>query len=326
MVRGMCAKGVVFVLLLCAPALAVAVPTRHDHERVLGVYGLSASPGASAYYNPEIDGTIGLSCPGLARVGTEFHNSDVSSAALPASAQDVRLLPVMPNALLMTLTGVICVSLVKDRSAWRAGLAGLVWAGQAGFAALPQWVSHLAGKKQTEQASSSAAGTAHLGKPEHSYRLRSYIEGTRYIGLLRHLAGIPACSAPLLSPASALSSGAERGFRTEGHRRMWARSVVGDRLSAVCVRIKEMSTADQLAVMRPWSRVIRATDCLVARTGQHVGFSPAFVSADSGGGPSNRGCVGHLLGTEGQFARPFKLQADVMFFGSLLSLENCTEG
>jgi hypothetical protein len=99
-------------------------------------------------------------------------------------------LPAVPAALFMSLTGFLCVTLVRDRKTWLAGIAFLLWAGQTGFAALPQAASHLVGGKQLtrylqqQQYHSSAL-------QERASRLRSDLEGTEYIGLLHHLEGIP---------------------------------------------------------------------------------------------------------------------------------------
>jgi len=124
--------------------------------------------------------------------------TDLSAASYPAEAAakagstssvQATTLPAVPSAVFMVLTGFLCVSLVKDRKVWLAALAALLWAGQAGFSALPQLAHHIASSKQTEQF--SPANLTCTPELLHSDRLRSDMEGTRYIGLLRHLAGIP---------------------------------------------------------------------------------------------------------------------------------------
>jgi hypothetical protein len=97
----------------------------------------------------------------------------------------------------MVAAGFACISLVRDRKVWLAALAGLLWAGQAGMQALPQLASQLsANVRGTEQ--QRAAGLAYPFRVEESSRLRSDIEGTQYIGLLRHLAGIPDAAVPFV--------------------------------------------------------------------------------------------------------------------------------
>ena len=125
--------------------------------------------------------------PYLARIGKEFLDPPDEAAdwnTLPAGA---RALPGVPAAIFMVLTGFLCVSFVNDRRIWLASLAGLLWLGQTGLSAIPQAASHLTGKKDVTQ------NHPHnfVGAGKGRYRLRSDIEGTQYIGLLRHLAGIP---------------------------------------------------------------------------------------------------------------------------------------
>ena len=90
----------------------------------------------------------------------------------------------------MVLIGFLCVSLVRDIRIWLAILSGLLWAGQAGISLLPQLALEVSGRALSENQSSSHY-LARLYEPKDPNRLRSDIEGTCYIGLLRHLAGIP---------------------------------------------------------------------------------------------------------------------------------------
>jgi hypothetical protein len=123
----------------------------------------------------------------LASIGAELLKPPADFTDSPPVG--AKSLPAVPAAVFMALTGFLCVSLVKDRKLWLAALAGLLRVGHAGFGALPQLAAHLVSKKQFEQ--QAAFNVTCLYEPEHPERLRSDIEGTQYVGLLHHLAGIP---------------------------------------------------------------------------------------------------------------------------------------
>jgi hypothetical protein len=134
----------------------------------------------------------------LANIGVELLRppADFTDSA----SVGAKILPPIPAALFMVLTGFLCVSLVKDRRLWLAALAGLLWAGQAGFHAIPQLAAHMSSQKHIQQ--KTPDNTACLYRVEDCCRSRSDIEGTQYIGLLHHLAAIPAGTMSLLLPAS----------------------------------------------------------------------------------------------------------------------------
>jgi hypothetical protein len=134
----------------------------------------------------------------LANIAHELLKPPGDSIDSPVPAVAATSLPAVPGALFMGLTGFLCVSLVRDRKLWIAALAGLLWAGQAGVTVLPQVAHHLAGRRHATQCFSP--NVAYVPTLDHSDRPRSLsraksrdrdIEGTRYICLLRYLAGIP---------------------------------------------------------------------------------------------------------------------------------------
>jgi len=126
----------------------------------------------------------------LANLGTELLQPPVSFAGLKDSeGENVKSLPAVPEAIFMVLSGFLCVSLVKNRCVWLSVLAGLLWAGQTGIQALPQLALRLGHGNHSKQRLCAELTYPHYF--ENSKRLRSDIEGTQYIGLLRHLAGIP---------------------------------------------------------------------------------------------------------------------------------------
>jgi len=110
-------------------------------------------------------------------------------AALSAlSGGNLRSLPPVPAALIMGLVGFLCVSMVRDRRTWLAGLAAVLWVGQFGVTVVPRVAVTLVPKPTHRRASPKHWNTYHIRK---SRRTRANNEGTAYIGLLYRLAGIP---------------------------------------------------------------------------------------------------------------------------------------
>jgi len=63
----------------------------------------------------------------LARIADEFLKPPPAFTGSQAAPFGAKSLPPVPGALLMGLTGFLCVSLVRDRRFWLAALAGLLW-------------------------------------------------------------------------------------------------------------------------------------------------------------------------------------------------------
>jgi hypothetical protein len=295
MARGKNTKGMV-ILLFLVPALADAAPTMSGLGRDLIMGALSVDSDSRAYYSPEIDQITGLYNPRLAAIAAEFNKPPVSFTGAPPTANTIKSLPGVPGTFLMVFVGFLCVSLVKDRRIWLATLAGLLWAGQAGFAALPQLTSQLAGKRQSEQQYSP--DVARLCEPEHPCRLRSDIEGTSYISLLRHLAGIPGVAVSLL-PRIAVRDKLQREYkkmtsqfccRTE-YPNISAQGICHTKTFALLFEGNlhpinhYFGKAPHLALTGLSSCIIRATNCLAPRVEQPVCFSPAFIFANLARGP-----------------------------------------
>jgi len=200
-VLGKRSRWVVVLLSLLVLTAANAAPTISKSNVVVSV----VSPGSDAHISsvPEVTQIAEPSDSHLARVAAEFLKPPAAFTGSPALPVGAKSLPAVPGALLMVLTGFICVSLVKDRKVWLAALAGLLWLGQAGIQAVPQLALRLSHRNHTEQQLS-----AELTYPyylENSNRLRSDIEGTQYIGLLHHLAGIPQATNSFPSPSAIIS-------------------------------------------------------------------------------------------------------------------------
>src|SRR3989304_989211 len=163
-------KGLIITLSLLIVTTANGAPTLSDSNGKFAACSLS----------PISDGTP-LSVQGknpctesynsyLAGIAVEFFKPPISFKGSPSSSTRVKPLPPIPGALLMAITGFLCVSFVKDRKLWLAALAGLLWLGQTGFSAFPHLVSQIASKKQIEQQHS--LNVAYARKLNDSTRLR----------------------------------------------------------------------------------------------------------------------------------------------------------
>jgi hypothetical protein len=305
MLLGNSRKGLLIFLPLLVASVVSAAPIATDNSRNFTTPALSAS--ADAYLiSYEINQTNKFYNPRLARVAAEIFKPPAITN-LYSSNTSVKSLPAVPGTLFMVLAGFLCVSLVNDRRAWLAVLAGLLWLGQTGFAALPQLASHLLSKKQIQQSVAGGQNLIYVSELDGSYRLRSDLEGTQYIGLLRHLAGIPAPPTSLPLPVFPLSL---RGhlrwpwqsqlpkeprllrcpplFHSGGLLAMTpdptSMSLRADssplRVTSSSLRAKRSNLIDRLpqsAILPPALRLIPANFCSVPKTGQTVPFSPAFI-------------------------------------------------
>ena len=203
MVLGKRSKWLVVLLSFLVLTAANAAPTVSNYSSNLVVSAVSPSSDAQIPIVADVTCTIESDDSYLAGVAAEFLKPPPAFTGSPALPVGAKSLPAVPGALLMVLTGFICVSLVKDRKVWLAALAGLLWLGQAGIQAVPQLALRLSHRNHTEQQFSTELTYPYY--LENSNRLRSDIEGTQYIGLLHHLAGIPQDKMSFLSPSAIIS-------------------------------------------------------------------------------------------------------------------------
>jgi len=195
-------KTACIVTLLCAASTAGAKPTISSPcavwQRHIVTQDVSACHDGAAQQSDFVTRPTSE----LAAVGMEILEPPAASAASVSSGplDTAKNLPAVPGAVFMVLTGFVCVSLVRDKRVWLAALAGLLWAGQAGVQAVPQFA-----RRVTANHIRQRLLNAELDYPyhlEHSKRLRSDLEGTRYIGLLHYLAGIPTPKRSLVIPVT----------------------------------------------------------------------------------------------------------------------------
>jgi len=261
------------LLPLLAATVVNAVPTtsEYDGHSIVCASVLNrhlATPSARGMAIDQIGEIRNLGLAGIVGESVKPPVGFTDPEALPICA---RPLPPVPGSLSMGLTGLLCASVIKSRKVWMAALAAILWAGQAGFGALPQFVSHLRTKKQVEQL--SAANISYVRGREDSARLRSDIESTQYIGLLHHLAGIPEVTMSL--PFAPALVRAQRAFSPQRGRAGNDLSLPSDRRLATKTEYKFIAL--QFAIKDALSDLIQVTNCLPQIAEQPICFSPGFI-------------------------------------------------
>jgi len=266
-------KLLIILLSLVTATMVSAHPTMSDGNTNFVVRAVSPTSDVHTPYIPETSQITEHFNSQLAAIGAEILEPPPEFTDL--SPVGAKTLPPVPAALFMVLTGFLCVSLVRDRRVWLAALAGLLWAGQAGFQVIPQLASNISKHIQRK----TTANVTLLHRIEDLCRLRSDIEGTQYIGLLRHLAGIPTGTMSLPLPASLLSLQApspslraQRAFSPERSRRDAIRNTN---------EVPRFAIAHFSFLLNP------AVICPAARAEQYIYFSPAFIFQRLPRGPPN---------------------------------------
>ena len=255
--------------LVVATAISAA-PTMSNFNKHFVAAAVSPASDSHFTYVPEKSQITVPSNSHMAAIGKEILKPPADFTDSPPLG--AKSLPPVPAALFMVLTGFLCVSFVKDRKVWLAVLVGLLGAGQAGFNAIPQLAAHISKKNNQRKSYFNAAALHQL---EESCRLRSDIEGTQYIGLLRHLAGIPAgtISLPL------------RTFLTS--LRAQQSNLNTSRDYFVFARTKSNAGSPQFAITHFSCLLNRASICPASRAEQYICFSPAFIFQQLARGPPN---------------------------------------
>ena len=173
--------------ILVAASVANASPTITPQGTDLPVSSSPISPPTETAES--INTIVNPARSELADLGKEILSPLASAGRPNVGSNSARLLPDAPAAALMLLTGFLCVSLYRDRRAWLIGLMGLLGICQAGIQTLPRLTHHFSYNSYTKQhTGAQLAYPSYLGR---FHRSRSDIEGSRYIGLLHHLVGIP---------------------------------------------------------------------------------------------------------------------------------------
>lgn len=254
---------VVFLTSLLVVTSASAAPTIGGCSDRCCIGPVSAGQDVDAQFLPEFSASAQQCDSHLAGIAAEMFGPPAGFADSPASAStDAKSLPAVPGALLMVVVGFICVSLARDHGVWLTAMASVLSSGQAGLIALPQLASRVCSRVQIERDCPSNAGSTR-GVRE-SCRLRSHVEGTQYVGLLRHLAGIPQGPVSLLALSSVT-------------RAAWLREHA--------IRTSKRYGLGESAVPEPSYCFMQAADCLTGNAEQHACFSPAFIFGNLARGP-----------------------------------------
>jgi|GEM_PF-3905915 len=129
--------------------------------------------------------------PGLEHLARDITGPD-NSIWTGRSGDDINsaYVPAVPPALLLGLTGFLCVTMVKDRKFWILLALGALSLSFAGLHTATKLVCsvRLTNHGHNRKLQTSSAGRSYLGQ---SRRKRADIEGTGYIALLHYLEGLP---------------------------------------------------------------------------------------------------------------------------------------
>jgi len=205
----------------------------------------------------------------LANLRAEFLQLPTGSVALSdVHPNYIKPLPAVPTAVLMVMFGFLCISLVRDRRIWMLALTSILSVGHTGIQTLPQWFLRLSCRNHIHQ--KPFANLACLYFTENSNRLRSDIDGTQYIGLLHHLAGIP--------KAKSVST-----ITQPEHRN----ALAGCRKIYVKVFIYSHKNIPRYisAIIPEKNRLNSVLKCSALKTAQLLCFSPAFIFEQLARGP-----------------------------------------
>ena len=281
MLSNITAKAVTLLLLFVIVTAGYCAPTASVSDTTISLHARCVSDSADIpVATADITQLNEAYSPHLTDIAHELLKPPGDSIDSPVPLVAATSLPAVPGALFMGLTGFLCVSLVRDRKVWMAALAGLLWAGQAGFAALPQLARHLASKGHTAQYVLPNRICALALR--RSDRLRSDIEGTAYIGLLRYLAGIPDTANSVQRRACKVQG---IGYSVQRLHFLNAKRYALDASRHTTYNIRHTTKSPQFAWASVCDFSVPATKRLVRITKRHAYFSPAFTFENLARGP-----------------------------------------
>jgi len=273
MLLGKSTKGLLLLSSLLVTSAAFAAPTVSDHSNNLLALSLSANADTRVldFATNQTSESYNLR---LATVAGELFKPPAASD-LSALSTSAKPLPHLPTAFFLSLFGFLCVSFVKDRKVWMTALAGLLWLSHTGLTNLPKFASHIISKKQIQHFAAGGPNLTYVSQLDGSFRPRSELQGSEYIGLLRHLAGIPDTAMSLPLPVPVLLSRAQSAFSPERSRRGGNLLLLPKRL--LSAHSKFNSRLPHFATGTPLLHLIQAILCSVPITEQFISFSPAFI-------------------------------------------------
>ena len=240
-------RGVEILLLLLVVTTANASPTIGKQSGTYVVPVVSPSSNASFTIGADLADTLESGDSHLARFAFEL----LSPPNPYVDNSKPKSMPPVPGAIFMVLTGLLCVSMVKDHKLWLTAVAGLFWVGQTGIHAIPNLAVRLGHRTHSRQ--QLAAELMYPCYLENS-RPRSDMEGSSYIGLLHHLEGIPGDKISLLQK------------QLQNH-------------------IEDKVRAAQSALMGNSLHFVPVYKCLTVKARQLVCFTSAFIFENLPRGP-----------------------------------------
>ena len=256
-------KSKFFVVLILLFAIAVATasasPTVATGKAfVTATYDVADKPTAIIPGNLNI---IEPANPELVIIGRDLmwpwdHSASVTNNPLDYA----KALPAVPATCFMVLTGFLCISLVRDRRVWLAALTALLWAGNVGIHAVPQLARYACRRAHTNKQLTAGLNRSHL--LENTNRSRCDIEGSRFIGLIHYLEGIP-----------------------DGTMSFLPRIVVRHKLQTESRQTENKFGTSQFAIAKLLPRLICATSCPATASEQNIHFSPGFIFDNLARGP-----------------------------------------
>ena len=243
----------ILIFMLIAPSVVSASPTVFSDCSLfpVSVKSDNASSNSTCIFNSGVvDKRIAELANDFLQPPASFDSGrDGQSNNSGASSAGNIFLPTVPPALFMVLTGFFCISLVRDRRAWIAVVAGLLWLGQAGFNALPELTSRLS--RKTHNCSPVEPELLSAYPLSGAYFPESFNEQIRYTGLLHHLEGIPRRTGNLTKFDKCFSLWSPHALRC--------------------------NFTSQHAIIASLSLLNTDHVCLVRPTGQYYRFTPAFT-------------------------------------------------
>ncbi|MCF7958016.1 MAG: hypothetical protein K9M57_06150 [Phycisphaerae bacterium] len=139
-----------------------------------------------------------------------FGPTDLVASGVPLETHAAKELPAVPGAILMTLAGFLCVSLVRDRRAWLATVTTILNLAQTGVRIIPQ-LALCTAFQASRKSQPSAVRLTRDGT--NRALLSNDPTGISYAGLLYRLAAIPGYS-NLNTPIQRKNIQIKKGWQT----------------------------------------------------------------------------------------------------------------
>lgn len=179
---------VIAVLLVCVSAHASPTAGEAPHHSfaeadISAVSTLKTCPDCGSFTD--------LSNSTLAEIGSEIFKPSPDYPDFNSTDQvQAKSLPAVPAAVLMSIIGFLCVSLVNDRKIWLSVFVGIILLSQAGIQTLPRLTARLAQGRfaGTHSGADVAVNSIHI---DSSFNWFSDQPDRHYIGLLHRLAASP---------------------------------------------------------------------------------------------------------------------------------------